>query len=136
MANLECLRQLRRVVEAAPEDRFDMRRFSTPTDCGTAYCAAGWAAIDPWFREHTELGRAFRVGVGGMLGWDDDLAEVLGEVFGLTDGETNRLFGMFVGESCGVTRRLVLASIDRLLAGKAARSYADLIHAETIAGRG
>jgi hypothetical protein len=131
MANVECLRQLRRVVEAAPEDRFDMRWISTLTDCGTAYCTAGWAGIDPWFRQHTELGRAFRVGLGGMLNWDEDLAEVLGKVFGLTDRETYRLFGLFVGEGDEATRRHVLANIDRLLAGEPARSYADMI-----AGRG
>ena len=51
----ERLTQLRRVVVEAAPDRFDMRSFSADTPCGTAYCAAGWAAIDPWFREHTHI---------------------------------------------------------------------------------
>jgi hypothetical protein len=129
MANLECLRQLRRVVEAAPEDRFEMTIFSVSGKCGTAYCAAGWAAIDPWFREHTELGQVFRMCEDGTLNWGRnlELTPVLGRAFGLEEWDVDRLFGMFVNWVGEVTRQHVLANIDRLLAGEPARSYSEML---------
>jgi hypothetical protein len=125
MANVECLRQLRRVVETAPEDRFEMVMFSGWKDCGTAHRAAGWAAVDPWFRAHTELGRFFHVDEDrdGMLEWDDNPTELLGEVFGLRAGDILRLFGLTLDWRGMVTKQHVLANIDRLLAGRAALPY-------------
>lgn len=40
-------------------DRFDMRTWMSPTSCGTAACACGIAANDPWF-----IKRGFRLDLG------------------------------------------------------------------------
>jgi hypothetical protein len=120
MANLECLRQLRRVVEAAPEDRFDMGTLCDRGRCGTVHCAAGWAAVDPWFREHTELGRFFDVDRDGMFRYRGRPAKVLERVFGLDEEDVERLF--FDADD-DTTRAQVLASIDHMLAGLPAPTY-------------
>ena len=46
MPNIEALTQLRRVVEAAPEELFHMRAVVEHVDCGTRRCALGWAIIE------------------------------------------------------------------------------------------
>jgi hypothetical protein len=127
MANVECLRQLRRVVEEAPADRFDMRDFCLPTSCGTAYCAAGWAAIDPWFRANTRIGEWFRGDAGDLLYIHPNARFGLQEIFGLEETATKRLFALGVDCWAPAMKRAVLANIDRLLAGKRARSYADMV---------
>jgi hypothetical protein len=120
MADLECLRQLRRVVEAAPEGRFDMSTLCDRGPCGTVHCAAGWAAVDPWFRENTELGRSFAVDRDGMFRYRGRPAEVLERAFGLDEGDVERLF--FDADD-DTTRADVLASIDHLFAGRPAPTY-------------
>jgi len=45
--NEELLRRLREVIAEVPDDRLHMRRLVEVSECGTAFCAAGWAAIDP-----------------------------------------------------------------------------------------
>lgn len=52
---IERWEQARRVLEnLTPHERekhWDMRKWCSLTDCGTAACAAGHCGLDPWFRE-------------------------------------------------------------------------------------
>lgn len=127
MANVERLLQLRRVVEAAPDDRFHMRAFYEEASCGTAYCAAGWAAVDPWFQEHTEIGSIFRVGRDGLL---EILSGTpfrrLSHIFEIGANNSWKLFGWGVARNPdphAVSKAEVIENIDRLLAGKSAELY-------------
>lgn len=43
------------VVEAAPEELFNLNIFATPTKCGTLACSAGWLAVDPFFSKLREV---------------------------------------------------------------------------------
>lgn len=62
--NIEAMQQLVRVLKAVPPEHFDMQevvRLGTPFTgvatpqvlhtCGSAACAIGYAAADPWFQE-------------------------------------------------------------------------------------
>jgi hypothetical protein len=99
--------------------------FSQETDCGTAYCAAGWAVVDPWFREHTDLGATTRLREDGSLKWLIRPAwEVLAWVFGLSGEEVSALF---YPDKDRVTKEEVLINIDRLIAGRPARLYSQLL---------
>ena len=117
----ERLLQLRRVVLAAPESRFDMNHFR----CGTAMCAAGWAASDPWFTER-----------GLHLAGEGDAAEVrfgentfdpfsaLEAFFLLSTQDTERLFaGDALNGTGPITKEEVIENIDLILAGEPARVY-------------
>ena len=123
------LTELRRVVEAAPDDLFDMSRFSRPTPtCGTAHCAAGWAAVDPWFQRNTPIREIFAVDVWGHVGpcGDDSAFGDLAVMFGLDSRDADHLFGGtldFVSDAFAVPKVAVLANIDRLLCGLPAEPY-------------
>lgn len=144
--NLEALRQLRRVVEAAPDDRWNMCNWSSaaPPGCGTAHCAVGWAAIDPWFRANTRIGEIFLVEpVPGAdpaeytvtpvgCHWFEGgrwryLADQVGElVFGLDPASARRLFGGALPIGGGpdlVPKAEVLGAIDALIAGEEIGEY-------------
>jgi hypothetical protein len=132
VANIKRLVQLRRVVEAAPEDRLHMRTWCESAACGTAYCAAGWAAIDPWFREHTEIETIFNV-------WDSEDGEVmvhavadrnvchdLAHFFGIDEDDANNLFAAFAHRGMdphAISRAEVLGNIDALLEGGVTEPY-------------
>jgi hypothetical protein len=111
--NIEALKQLKRVVRNAPVERFNMGSQIIVSDdevnnCGTAMCAAGWASVDPWF-----IRRGFR----GQEMFKPN-------IFSLT-GENNRaLFGggLYPGLP-RVSKRTVLANIDRLINGEKAIPY-------------
>lgn len=128
--NIEALKQLRRVVEAAPDDRFHMRRWSEKAPCGTAYCAAGWAAIDPWFRENTGIGDIFKLRRYGYL----ELITCspffsLARLFDISIYEAATLFGIGIDPRSNphaVSRAEVIANIDRILAGQKPERYAVL----------
>jgi hypothetical protein len=112
MANIERLRQLRRVVAAAPDDeRFNMNYVEQIKDCGTSHCAYGWALEDPWFRENTEIrGLSYLASPG---------------VFNLSRSDVEALLSPPpAGPATGpVMKVLVLVNIDRLLAGQPAIPY-------------
>jgi hypothetical protein len=126
--NRERLEQLRRVVLAAPPERFHMRTWCEKALCGTAYCAAGWAAVDPWFRENTDIERIFRVGHDGMV-----YAEIftptdgLAKIFDISSADSRNLFGGDLNPTYsdphGVSQKDVVANIDRILAGLPAEPY-------------
>lgn len=127
--NHEALRQLRRVVEAAPEEQFHMRACVEQTTCDTARCAFGWCIIDPWFRENTRVGDipidfdnwSFDFDLGIMTN-----AVFFEQIFGLTDKQSNILFARSASRCLyphAITRKEVLANIDRLLNGEAPKPY-------------
>lgn len=113
----EILAQLRRVVEAAPEDRLHMRRYAEEAECGTALCAAGFCLIDPWFRARTLI-----------LGYFDDASELeLHDLFQIDEEDARNLFGFALYRGVdphAVTKAEVLWNVDELLAGRPARPYA------------
>ena len=90
--NIERLQQLRRVVKAAPEDLWDMSGFNSHTDCGTAHCAAGWAALDPWFQEKTEILSIFDALNDEVWQRSTTTHYQLMKLFGLTVKQTSDLF--------------------------------------------
>jgi hypothetical protein len=127
----ERLRQLRRVVAAAPADRFVMDRFCTAGQpCGTAYCAAGWAVLDPWIQKETPMLEYFTV-----EDFDQETLVVprgprggfhgLSTVFDLKSAEADDLFGAYLPSGCKVSQAAVIANIDRLLQGEATIPYAE-----------
>lgn len=122
----EPLIQLRRVVLAIPDAGFDMQWWSNT--CGTTHCAAGWAALDPWFLAHTAIGNylapysASPTGTTMVLSTSLDPLPGLARVFGLTEAEATRLLVARAGQP--VSRRAVVAQIDALLAGRAIGLYA------------
>jgi hypothetical protein len=142
MANVERLRELRRVIEAAPEDKLHMPQwcdFHAP--CGTAYCAAGWAAIDPWFQKNTPILEIFSVQklgdvfpkteperVGDLFVQPRTLGRTmtsLAALFDLGYDAAANLFGNELGgfSSHSVTKKEVLSRIDAAIAGKPVKPY-------------
>lgn len=123
--NIEALEQLKRVVADAPEGLFVMNRWSTYRACGTAHCAAGWAAVDPWFKRNTDIGRVFVETAEDFVIMTDDW-EVMAAIFGITEDDANRLFAYEITSSgAKATKADVIANIDRLIAGEAAVSYVE-----------
>jgi hypothetical protein len=130
MANIERLTQLRRVIEEAPEDRLHMRAWSEKAPCGTAHCAAGWAALDPWFQVNTEILKHFFVGASGRVHpreYSSDAFGGLAQIFAISGQDARALFGGGLhdddSEPHAVTKGEVLKNIDALLMGKRAEFY-------------
>jgi hypothetical protein len=111
--NIEALKQLKRVVRNAPMERFNMVsqvivRRDEVHECGTAMCAAGWASVDPWFSQ-----RGFR---------GDEMFKP--NIFGLSAADSRALFGGGLYPGCPrVSKRMVLANINRLINGEDALPY-------------
>lgn len=121
--NKEALIQLRRVVEDAPDALFNMHTFAREAPCGTVRCAAGWAAIDPWFEANMP-----RLAEQPGFPHTDQLAVW----FDIDETDANNLFGGDLsgypfdnaGRSLrGVTKLAVVANIERILAGKPTKPY-------------
>jgi hypothetical protein len=129
--HVERLRQLRRVVTAAPADRFDMRRFCTVgRSCGTAYCAVGWAALDPWFQKETPMSDYFDLmdheqGTLVLANDNRNCFRGLATIFDLDRFETEILFGTGLQFGRKVSQAAVIANIDRLLQGEETIPYAE-----------
>lgn len=122
------LLHLRRVVEAAPEKKFRMARFSTLMECGTAYCAAGWAGIDPWFKKRGL--RLVNTRWGGpeifykrRPAENENALSNLETFFGLSRDQACNLFGGKLRGYESVPKQEVLANIDRLLHGQEPIEY-------------
>ncbi len=130
MANIERLKELRRVVLAAPEHQFHMRTWCEKADCGTARCAAGWAAVDPWFQENTEILEIFAVDEAKFVTPVTDFScfSAIGKLFGIEYRQSCHVFG---SDPCGlgmsdphsVSKDQVVANIDALIAGTPTKSY-------------
>lgn len=118
----ERLTNLARVVAAAPAHRFHMRKFMEETECGTAYCAAGWASHDLWFKQQ---GFPFP-----SMVLDDCIlhpTESLAEFFSISETDADALFALNAGTHIGphaITKEDVLGNIQALLAGEDAEEYA------------
>ena len=125
MANKEALRQLRRVVAKAPKHSLHMNRVVDQSDCGTARCAIGWAAVDKWFQENTKLNELIDPGVTYQTNIGD-IANIAG-IFDISVDNATKLFGgglsPYGNGPHDVSKKEVLWNIDRLLEGKPARSY-------------
>jgi hypothetical protein len=127
--HVERLQQLRRVVAEAPAERFDMAWICRRDHaCGTAYCAAGWAVLNPWFQQETPILDHF------MILYKSDRAIVttknpdgafpgLAQVFGLELTDARDLFGGNLYSGSEVSQSEVIANIDRLLNGKRTIRY-------------
>ncbi len=127
MPDIELLRQLRRVVDAAPDDLFHMRAFCETAGCGTARCAAGWAAIDPWFLANTWISQIIDVDNEGFVTSIDGFAfSKLAKLFDIPQHDTDNLVGGQLKPSHpphAVTKRDVIANIDALIGGLETRPY-------------
>lgn len=108
MANVEALEHLKRVIRDAPKDLFDMGVFSHTTNCGTAHCAAGWAAVDPWFQKNTPILEGFTTSGEDM----QDSDEVLAKTFGLSGNVADSIFYFTDG-----TKEEVIEVIDNIIDG-------------------
>lgn len=149
--NRDLMLQLRRVAEAAPEHRLHMRNFcESEAACGTAYCLAGFAAVDPWFRANTTINRILEVAeddeTGELLVYETGVLPEgvsktdeervyalsatfvgLGRLFDLRPADAYNLFGGGLDYAAGehaVGKDEVLWNVDALLRGEAARPYA------------
>jgi hypothetical protein len=123
--NITALRQLRRVVENAPDDLLHMRNYREMSSCGTARCAAGWAAVDPWFNSH------------GLQAATDGSPVIFGEwrggisllkFFRLSETQMRHLFMIDQDDELyedphSVSKRQVLNQIDRILRGEPTKPY-------------
>lgn len=94
----EALQHLEGFVESLPEDRLHMRAFSEKADCGTAYCLAGFMAIDPWYREKTDILKVFGTykseGHLMITVKHYKITDALSAILGITVKNASVLFGM------------------------------------------
>ena len=112
--NKEALLQLRRVVEEAPDNEFDMGVYQ----CGSAKCALGHAYYDGWFRENTAIGSCFEQYVFDgrvKLGPKWHYVSLLMQLFDLPCTTIADLFWTGVAFA---TKKSVVANIDRVIAGQ------------------
>lgn len=112
---------LREIIVGVEEDKLHMARFiHIGAVCGTAYCAAGWAAQHPYFK---------RIGLRiNTLSWRGGVTPfcLLGRIFLLNSENTSALFGGNLDtdapDHC-VSKQAVINNIDRLLRGERAQHY-------------
>jgi hypothetical protein len=98
--------------------------------CGTTYCAAGWAALDPWFQKETPMLDYF-----ALVSFDKETLVVprdlrdgfhgLSTVFNIESADTEKLFGGCLPIGCQVSQAAVIANIDRLLHSEETIPYAE-----------
>jgi hypothetical protein len=84
MPNIERLTQLRRVVEAAPDNLIYTR--SVVEEGDTARCAFGWALVEPWFIANTDK--------KGCFSFIDISTWCTAARFDLCEEDANNLFGV------------------------------------------
>ncbi len=132
MANIEVLKQLRRVAEEAPEDRLHMTSFVDPrASCGTARCLLGWAIVDPWFQKNTRI-NDFMPADYDMPGMalNTNKRKLLREIFDIDGYDQSALFAFnatMTADPHAVTKAEILGNIDALIAGGRARRYEGLL---------
>lgn len=133
MANIEALKQLRRVVQNAPDDLFHMRAVVENASCGTARCAFGWALVDPWFQQNTEILDVGTVDLDehGNINYCSMSFYGAANLFDVSDTDANNLFGgelNYGTEEHAVSKEEVIWNIDQLLNDKPALPYAATHH--------
>lgn len=131
MPNVETLTQALRVLRAVPEDRLHMNVVAEIATCGTACCLAGWICLDPWFREHTEVG-TIPLDEDGLPPALDTLEKV-GRVLGLNPANTDRLLagrGGMLHDPHAIKPEEVEDNLLRLLDGQVAQTYWAIDEAE------
>ena len=122
MPHITALRQLKRVIKNTPDDLLHMDKWAGTARCGTVRCAAGWAAVDPWFNEH-----GFTAHPGGSPTYAGKWPfDSLRAFFRLTGAATDHLFaidhpGLPGGHA--VSKRQILNQIDRIIAGEPTHHY-------------
>lgn len=129
MPNVERLKQLHRVVSDAPDDLFHMPTWSMCLPCGTAHCALGWAALDPWFLENTEIGGLFAEPSedGYFTSCVTTTGADLAKLFDIERNDSNNLFCYDSGSTGRmVEKQRVLDNIDRILRGEKTVPYWEL----------
>jgi len=125
----ERLLQLRRVILQAPPHRFKMQKFQVKIEgsCGSAYCAGGWAGLDPWFNaiglHWDELSLVYTNSTGEEV----EGIDALKQCFGLSKHNADYLFGGWLDPDVkyDITPQEVVANIDRIIADNKARPYRD-----------
>lgn len=128
----EILRQLRRVINEAPEHLLHMRAVVEEAACGTARCAFGWAIIDDWFINNTDINEICK------SDWNCPYFPVsircstinleLAELFGISEKDAVNLFAteapVVVSRNAhDISKQEVLDNIDRLLRGESTVPY-------------
>jgi hypothetical protein len=116
--NIEALRELRRVAEAAPEDLLHMHVITEKAPCGTAHCLMGWAMIDPYFCALPNFPR--REG-----DWDSMVLKAA-KALGLNSKEAHLLFASGLARGSDphdIGKGEVLWNLDQLIAGKPPLPY-------------
>lgn len=120
--NRQHLLELLRVAEAIPEDHIHMGAFRTKLDCGTVYCLAGYAALDPYFQRHG-LKIKFRQRIGDTYTGPENFDRLI-EFFGLERDDAYNLFAGYMNKNDNPIRKeTVIENIDRLLRGEHALPY-------------
>jgi hypothetical protein len=98
MANIEALDRALAAIDADP-DSWNQGSWAYKTSCGTAYCVAGWAAVQAggqmiWGPEDDETGYSdamlVRLPSSGTEVYIEDFAQ---SVLDLTDAQAGALFG-------------------------------------------
>lgn len=109
---------LREIIVTVEEDKLHMKTFVHHAQCGTAYCAAGWAAQHPYFKRiHMTLSNLCR---------SPNPFGILERTFCLSREDTVALFAGNLEindpDHCA-SKQEVIDNIDRLLRGEPAVPY-------------
>jgi hypothetical protein len=141
------LRQLIRVIREAKDEEWSMSAWSTTMSdaegrsCGTAFCAAGNCAMDPWFQKHTEIMRILEpdfvrnVWVDGQkvaifrirqIPEGIEVDRALGRLFEISEEDAGAIFGCDVAadDLADVTRVQAIENVQRVIDGLPAIPYA------------
>lgn len=126
--NLKALKRLREVFADAPAERVHMREVTYVAACGTAHCLLGWAGTDLELRKSGLLPTFNRTNCD----YNTRALAAARKVFGLDKLTADHLFAFgMTGEMNDVLRenphaiskRRVMAQLDRVIAGKPIKPY-------------
>lgn len=137
MPNVEVLKQIERVLEGIPQEKLDMSDWSSECcSCGSTHCLAGWARLDPWMQDNTNIcelfdARAdprnpnhFIVEPAGDGGWEAITG--LADMCDIDVSDAERLFAWGTGVGDAIVPKVYVAqNIQNVADGKRAGDYAD-----------
>ncbi len=118
------LLELRRVCESIPDDLLHMRSLEEQSPCGTARCLLGWARLDPWLQENSELGTTSAV--PSWMFFNYVYSHDLARIFQVSRDDASHLFALDINRDVpehAVSKSEVLWNLDQLIAGKPALPY-------------